>query len=181
MAIGPVQALKVGLIAWFVTSSLLLSVGTSAGTSVGGISPQISIAASDARLLIANYTTAGSVLFLDVMVLAQDATPFSSDVYVGILSPDGHSTSLLVDQAPPFFNVVPALVTGPPVPLLANVVLDKDTGGRLVIPNFAAGGPQGWYVIYGLIVGAGRDPGDPKQWASSSFFPILVTPRPTSP
>jgi hypothetical protein len=102
-------------------------------------------------------------------------------VYVGILSPDGQSTSFLVDQAPPLFNVVPALVTGPPAPLLANVVLDKDTGGRLVVPNFAAGGPQGWYVIYGLIVGTGRDPGDPKQWASSSFFPLLVTPRPTSP
>jgi hypothetical protein len=116
-----------------------------------------------------------------VTVLANGATPFRSDVYVGILSPDGQSTSFLVDQAPPYFNVVPALVAGPPVPLLANVVLDKDTGGRLVISNFAAGGPQGWYVIYGLIVGAGRDPGDPRQWASSSFFPLLVTPRSTSP
>jgi hypothetical protein len=180
MTVDPVQPMKVGLIAWFVTSSLLLSGGTSAGTSIGGISPQISVAAGTG-LGLANYTTAGSVVAIDVMLLAQDATPFRSDVYVGILSPDGQSTSLLVDQAPPFFNVVPALVTGPPVPLLANVVLDKDTGGRLVIANFAAGGPQGWYVIYGLIVGAGRDPGDPKQWASSSFFPLLVTPRPTSP
>ena len=170
-----VQARQLGLIAWLVTSSLLSSVGTSAATSVGGIPPQISIAASNG-LSSENYATAGSVVFIDVMLLAQGATPFGSDVYVVILSPDGRATSLRVDQPPPFFNRVPVLVTGLPVPLLVNVVLDKDTGGRLVVSNFAAGGPQGWYVICGLIVAAGRDPGDPKQWASSSFFPILVTP-----
>jgi hypothetical protein len=168
-----VQAGKLGLIAWLVTISLL-SVGTSAATSVGGIPPRINIAASNG-LSSENYTTAGSVVFIDVMLLAQNATPFGSDVYVVILSPDGQATSLLVDQPPPFFNRVPSLVTGRPIPLLANVVLDTDTGGRLAISNFAAGGPQGWYVICGLVVAAGRDPGDPKQWASSSFFPILVT------
>ena len=168
------RAQKAGFVAWLVACCQLLFVGTSAATSIGGTPPQISIAAGTGLDLV-HYTTAGRLIAIDVTIEAQGATLFASDVYVVILSPDGQATSLLVNQAPPFLNVVPALVTGPPVPLLANIILDKDAGGRLLIPNFAAGGQQGWYVIFGLIVAAGRDPGDPKQWASASFFPLLVT------
>jgi hypothetical protein len=168
------KARKFGVIAWLLVMLLLLFGGTGAALSVGGIPPRITIAAGNG-LGNENYTTAGSVVLLDVMLFAQDATAFSSDVYVLILAPNGQATSLLVDQPPPFFNRVPSLVIGPPRPMLSNVVLDKDTGGRLVVANFAAGGPPGWYVICGLVVRAGQDPGDPKQWASSSFFPILVT------
>ena len=169
-----VQAKRAGFVAWFVVCCLLLFVGTSAATSIGGTPLQISVAAGTGLELV-HYTTAGRPIAIDVIIEAQGATPFSSDVYVVILSPDGRATSLLVNGALPFINVVPALVTGPPVPLFGNVILDKGAGGRLLIPNFGAGGPPGWYVICGLIVAAGRDPGDPKQWASSSFFPLLVT------
>lgn len=46
--------------------------------------------------------------------------------------------------------------------------------------SFTPGDPQGWYVLYGVIVhtGTGFDPG---SWISTSFFPLLVHPAAASP
>lgn len=155
-------------LASLVASCLLLSVGTSQGVSVGA-APRITVLASNTTLIVVHSTPAGVVITMDAVIEADGADPLAADVYVGILSPDGQPFSWTgAPQAP-------VLVKGPAVPFLRNVVLTGAASYRLVIPNFAAGGPQGWYVLYGLVVGAGSDPGDPKHWSSSSFFPLLVT------
>ena len=171
-----VRAMRIGMIGWMVTISLLTSAGTSAGLSIGGIPPQISIAVSNGFLNV-NYTTTGFPISLDVLVVAKDATRFGADVYVGVLAPDGQAASLLGEPQTVGFTptVAPVLLTGPPVPLLRNVILASDTGGRFELANFAAGGPQGWYIVYAVIVATGQDPGNPRHWIASSFSPLLVT------
>jgi len=151
-----------------VASCLLLSVSTSHGASIGAV-PRITLLASNTALIVVHYTPAGAVITMDAVIEADGAAPLAADVYVGILSPDGQSSSWIgAPQAP-------VLVKGPAVPFLRNVVLTGAASYRLVITNFAAGGPQGWYALYGLVVGTGSDPGDPKHWSSSSFFPLLVS------
>jgi hypothetical protein len=170
MAVVSVSVRRLASLASLVASCLLFPVGTSHATSVGAV-PQITVLASNTGLIIVHYTPAGALVTMDAVLEVDAAVPSAADVYVGILSPDGQSASWAGNPQ------APILVKGPPVPLLANVVLTAGaSSSRLVIPNFAAGGPPGWYVLYGLVVVAGRNPNDPKQWFSSSFFPLLVTP-----
>jgi len=169
MAAVLLSARRLASLVLIVGSCLLLSVGESHAVSVGAV-PQITVLASNTALLAVHYAPAGSTITMDAVVEAEGAAPVAADVYVGILFPDGQSSSWVgTPQAP-------VLANGPPVPFLRNVVLTGAASYRLVIPNFAAGKPQGWYVLYGLVVVAGSDPNDPKRWFSSSLFPLLVTP-----
>lgn len=168
------RTVRAVLIVGLVTGVLLSCVRTSSGTTIGGITPVIDIIVSNAAMLTPNYATAGSMIVIDATLLAEGASPtLSVDVYVGIVSPDGHPTSLL-GNPDVSLNFTPRLVTGPLTPLITNVTLTATRGHRLAILRFAEGGPTGWHVVYGLIVAAGQDPSNPKNWISSSFFPLLV-------
>lgn len=171
-----VRIVRAVLIAGLVTCVLMSSIGTTTGTTIGGISPAINIIVSNAAMLTPNYTTTGSMLVVDATLLADGASPdLRVDVYVGILAPDGETTSLL-GNPDVSLNFTPVLVTGPLTPLLANASLTTNRGHRLAIPRFGPAGPNGWHVAYGLIVATGQDPSNPRNWISSSFFPLLVTP-----
>lgn len=158
------------VVAWaalVVASCLLWSAGQAAAVSVGAV-PQITVLASNSVGVVVHDTSAGATITMDAVIEAEGAAPITADVYVGILSPDGQSASWAGSPE------APTLVNGPPVPFLKNVVPTGAVSYRLVIPNFAASGARGWYMLYGLVVIAGSDPGDPKRWFSSSFVPLLV-------
>ena len=168
MGIRPAHVLRSVWVSALAVTCLMLSPRSSAATSVGAV-PLITVSASGAALVVVHYTTPGSFLSMEAFIQGASGLPFNSDVYIGILSPDGQSASWTGDAQ------APVLTKGPPVPLLRNVTLSADTVVRLVVSSFPDTGSQGWYTLYGLVVLTGQDPGDPKQWFSSSFFPILVT------
>jgi hypothetical protein len=152
-------------------SSLVVFAGPSSGTTVA-TKPSITIlVVSPPGLgLIRHDVTIGLAIEIQAVVEAEYAHPFRSDVYVGVVAPDGQSASW-IDASPG-----PTLVTGHPVPFTANVVLSADTSYRIAIESVGTGGSEGWYMVYGLVVAAGRDPADPANWLSASFFPLLVRP-----
>jgi len=161
---------KPGTVFLVVAACLLGSVGSS--DAVGAV-PEITVRATDAVETVVNYTPPGATITMDAVialpVIEADAPPpIAVDVYVGILAPDGQSASWTGSAQ------APVLVKGPPVPFLKNVVPAASVSYRLVIPDFASGEAPGWYMLYGLVVVAGSDPGDPKHWLSSSFVPLLV-------
>ena len=165
---------KLGTVALVVAACLLGSVASS--DAVGAV-PEITVQARDAVETVANYTPPGATITMDAVVAlpviaADDPLPIPVDIYVGILAPDGQSTSWTGSAQ------APTLVKGPPVPFLKNVVPAASVSYRLVIPDFASGEARGWYALYGLVVAAGSDPKDPKHWFSSSFFPLLVVDSP---
>jgi MFS superfamily sulfate permease-like transporter len=156
------------VVASIVAAYLLLSVGGSHALSVGPV-PQITVLASNAVENVVHSAPIGTAITMDAVIEADGALPLAADVYVGVLSPDGHSSSWTGNPQ------APVLVKGPTVPFLRNIVTTGAVSYRIVIPNFGAGGLQGWYMLYGVVVITGSDPGDPKHWISSSFFPLLVT------
>ena len=90
------------------------------------------------------------------------------DVYVGASLPDGRFLSWVGDPQ------APTLVTSAaPIPFLADVTAAETTSFNL-LHRFTAVDPQGWYILYGLVVAAGADPLDPRRWIDTYFFPLLV-------
>ena len=98
------------------------------------------------------------------------------DVYVGMILPDGRFMSWVGDPHGSTF------VTGPaPAPLFAGVVPSVGTHHAYRYPTF---GTPGWWILYGLVVRAGANPLEPREWAGwnpAAFYPLLVVPVTTSP
>ena len=150
---------------------------STSGGSVGGYPPQIQVYVGDGGLvgLIRHHATAGSWIFMDAVLSTQQDSATRSDVYVGVVTPDGRNASWVGDPQAPIF------VVGPPVPFLADVILTEPpplTPPYRMLIHVTA--PEGWYMLYGLVVGAGQDPGDPRNWRNASFFPLLIT-KPETP
>jgi hypothetical protein len=161
---------KLGTVVLIAAACLLGSVGSSAAV---GTVPEITVLAKDAVETVVHYTPAGATITMDSVIAlpvaeADAPPPIAADVYVGILTPDGQSASWTGPAQ------APVLVKGS-VPFLKNVVPAASVSYRLVIPDFASGEARGWYILYGLVVLAGSDPGNPRYWLSSSSFPLLVT------
>ena len=175
MTIARVQAMKLGLMTCLVAGSLLLPVTSSA---VGRLS--IQVAASNG-LFTFHATRIGSAFFWEATLSVNDLLVEGPncvvnvggnfghcDVYVGASLPDGRFVSWVGDPQ------APTLVTSAaPIPFLADVTAAKTTSFRLV-HRFTD--PQGWYILYGLVVPAGADPLDPRRWTDTYFFPFLVGP-----
>jgi hypothetical protein len=98
------------------------------------------------------------------------------DVYVGMILPDGRFMSWVGDPHGSTF------VTGPaPAPLFSGVVPSVGTYHAYRWLTLAT---PGWCVLYGLVVRAGANPLDPREWAGwnpAAFYPLLVVPVTTSP
>ncbi|HMH50712.1 MAG TPA: hypothetical protein VK548_10795 [Candidatus Acidoferrum sp.] len=97
---------------------------------------------------------------------------FAVDVYVGMILPDGRFVSWVGD---PFGS---SFVTGPaPAPLFVGVV--PSVGNHHAYRWLTLTTP-GWCVLYGLVVRAGANPLDPREWAGwnpAAFYPLLVVPK----
>jgi len=78
-----------------------------------------------------------------------------------------------------------AFVTGPaPVPLFAAAAPEVGTHHAYRWIHFSDGAAPGWYVLYGIVVRAGANPLDPREWDGwnpAAFYPLVVTPATTSP
>jgi hypothetical protein len=133
-------------------------------------------------------TPAGGFTFMEVQFVFEsfgflDARNADSnaavDVYVGAILPDGRFMSWVGDPLASTF------VTGQaPVPLFAGVVPAVGTRNFQRSLSFTAGAAQGWYVLYGIVVRAGADPLEPREWGGwnpAAFYPFLVTPPITFP
>jgi hypothetical protein len=94
------------------------------------------------------------------------------DVYVGMILPDGRFMSWVGDPYGSTF------VTGPaPTPLFAGVV---PSVGKYHVYRWLTLATPGWCVLYSLVVRAGANPLDPREWAGwnpAAFYPLLVVPR----
>ena len=175
-----VQAMKLGLMAWLVAGSLLLPVTSSADSAVLG---RLSIRVAVSNGLFTYHATRigaaiswEAVLSVNADLLIEGPNCVVNgggnwghcDVYVGASLPDGRFVSWVGDPQ------APTLVTSAaPIPFLADVTAAETTSFRLV-HRFTD--PQGWYILYGLVVPAGADPLDPRRWADTYFFPFLVGP-----
>ena len=149
-------------------------VGSVRSSDAVGTVPKITVQASDAVGTVVYSTPPGATITMDAVIAlpvveANASPPITVDVYVAILAPDGQSTSWTGSAQTPILGP-----KGPPVPFLKNVIPTTSVSYRLVIPDFAAGQAQGWYSLYGLVVLAGSDPGDPRYWLSASFSPLRV-------
>ena len=170
-----VQAMKLGLMAWLVASSLLLPVTSSAGLA----RLSMGVVATDGMRTF-HVTPIGAEISMEATLSVKGGILIEGpncvvpvvhcDVYVGAIVPDGRFVSWVGDPQ------APTLVTSAaPIPFLADVTAAETTSFRLN-HSFTAVDPQGWYVLYGLVVAAGADPLDPHRWLDTSFFPLLVTP-----
>jgi len=94
------------------------------------------------------------------------------DVYVGMVLPDGRFVSWVGDPLGSSF------VTGAaPAPLFAGVV---PSVGKYYAHRWLTLTTPGWCVLYGLVVPAGANPLDPREWAGwnpAAFYPLLVVPK----
>ena len=165
---------RLGTVVLVVSACLVGSVRSS--DAVGAV-PKITVQASDAVGTVVYSTPPGATITMDAVIAlpvieAGAPPPITVDVYVGILAPDGQSTSWTGSAQ------APVLVKGTAVPFLKNVVPTASVSYRLVIPDFASGEARGWYFLYGLVVLAGSDPGDPRYWLSASFSPLSVISAP---
>jgi hypothetical protein len=101
------------------------------------------------------------------------------DVYVGAILPDGRFTSWVGDPQGSTF------VTGQtPVPLFAGIVPVVGTRNVYRQISFTGVAGPGWYVLYGIVVRAGANPLDAREWSGwnpAAFYPLLVTPPITFP
>ena len=94
------------------------------------------------------------------------------DIYMGIVLPDGRFMSWVGDPHSATF------VTGPtPAPLFAGVVPSVGTYPAYRWLTLAT---PGWCVLYGIVVRAGANPLDPREWVGwnpAVFYPLLVVPK----
>jgi hypothetical protein len=123
----------------------------------------------------------GGFIFMEVSIQFENLTFFEGpnpippfDIYVGAMLPDSRFISWVGQPLGSTF------VTGPaPAPLATAVFPEVGTQHAYRWINFSTGSPPGWYVLYGLVVRAGANPLDPREWIgwrAASFHPLLVTP-----
>ena len=162
---------RLGTVVFVVSACLVGSVRSSEAVSAV---PKITVQASDAVGTVVYSTRPGATITMDAGIAlpvteAGAPSPSAVDVYLGILAPDGQSASWAGSAQAPILGP-----TGPAVPFLKNVIPTASVSYSLVIPDFATGQARGTYFLYGLVVLAGSDPGDPRFWVSASFSPLSV-------
>jgi hypothetical protein len=116
-------------------------------------------------------TAVGAGLFIHATLTVEQPNPVVRvDIYIGLISPTGQFESFVGDPE------APTLAAGSaPMPLLTNVVPEQTQSFR-VPRTFVPSEPQGWYVVYGLVVPTGAEPLIPNTWIDTSFFPLSVQP-----
>jgi len=178
MTIMPGRAIKVGFLASLMVASLFVpdtgralapAITVVAGTGLAGLTHTIPIGGGVIMQVTLSFRDLGGLLDTQTA-----DTPRGADLYVGAILPDGRFMSWVGDPQASTF------VTGQsPVPLLAGFVPEVGEQYFSRQLSFRAGDPQGWYVLYGLVVRPGANPLDPREWGGwnpTSFYPFLVTP-----
>ena len=175
------RAAKLGLVACLVLVPAIV------GAAVP-LAPVITVVAGTGLVGLTHTIPIGGGIIMEVDLSFQDLgglldtrmadSAGGTDLYVGAILPDGRFMSWVGDPQASTF------VTGPsPVPLLVGFIPKEGAQFFSRHLNFAVGDPQGWYVLYGLIVRAGANPLDPREWGGwnpTSFYPFLVTPPVTT-
>ena len=167
---------KARLVAWLLMGSMLLSVApaqaiiTIVVTATYGITGPTHVAVVGTGIITEAGLTVDGAAYLDRLAGQRYTFALPVDVYVGLILPDGRFASWVGDPRSPSLSMGAA-----PVPL-ATGAFPSDVTTSQRIQQFGASDPQGWYVLYGLVVSAGKNPLDPHHWISTSFFPLLLAP-----
>jgi len=175
------HATKLILIATLLASSVFVS--GARGVAAAQI-PSITVFATDGLVGVQLHAVPiGHFLSMEASLLFEDIVFYDRsralpvvryDVYVGAMLPDGRFVSWTGDPH------AATLVTGnAPVPLLADILPTGTPQYFQRYLSFTAADPLGWQVLYGIVVRAGANPLDPREWAgwnATSFFPVLVLP-----
>jgi hypothetical protein len=183
MTIIRARAARLGLVTCLAVGSWLLPVTARAEIP---LQSSVAVTAGNGLTGFSHVTPIGSFTIMEVSFTfesfgfldARNADSIAAvDVYVGAVLPDGRFMSWAGD---PFAST---FVTGQaPVPLFAAVVPAVGTQYFYRHLSFATGAAQGWYVLYGLVVRAGANPLDPREWGGwnpAAFYPFLVIPLAT--
>ncbi len=170
------RAARLRLVTWLAACSWIVPV------SAGAVIPLqsfVTVMAGDGLTGFSHTAPIGRFTVMEVAFAFEsfgffDASNADSnvDVYVGMILPDGRFMSWVGDPLASTF------VTGQaPVPLFAGVV---PSVGTQHFYRWLTPATPGWCILYGLVVRAGANPLDPREWAGwnpAAFYPFLVTPQ----
>jgi hypothetical protein len=174
------MTIRRALVASLVATSCFLPVSAAAAIP---LQVHVTVVAGDGMTGFSHVTAVGFGINIEVLIrfenfafldAARADSEFPVDIYVDAIRPDGRFTSWVGQPLGSTF------VTGQaPVPLLTGVIPEVGSKNAYRWINFSTGSPPGWYVLYGIVVRAGANPLDPREWAGwypAAFYPLLVTP-----
>jgi hypothetical protein len=130
----------------------------------------VSVSASSYGSEIAREMRIGSSALIEAVITSRPGFgEFRKvDVYAGFIRPNG--SRVWISGTP----LAPTLVeSATPVPFLAGATGPTTAIGATY--RFADADPRGWYTIFGAVVYAGVDLGDPCGWIDTSAAPLLVS------